>query len=78
MISDKNDNPPYFIKDRWEISVPERRPDSNSAILTVVATDKDRGRLSGVGMFPQCGSLVFIWTSVIMTGVAFHAVDITL
>ncbi|WAR12271.1 CADN-like protein, partial [Mya arenaria] len=42
MISDKNDNPPYFIKDSWEITVPERRPDSNSAIITVVATDKDK------------------------------------
>ncbi|XP_060579771.1 LOW QUALITY PROTEIN: neural-cadherin-like [Ruditapes philippinarum] len=41
MIADKNDNPPYFIKERWEISVPEQRADSNGRILTVVAKDLD-------------------------------------
>jgi hypothetical protein len=44
MIADKNDNPPYFIKERWEISVPEQRADSNSRILTVVAKDLDEGK----------------------------------
>lgn len=41
MIADKNDNPPYFTQDRWEISVPEQRADSNGRILTVVAKDLD-------------------------------------
>ncbi|KAL4234097.1 hypothetical protein ACF0H5_005750 [Mactra antiquata] len=41
MIADKNDNPPYFTQERWDISVPEQRPDSNGRILTVVAKDLD-------------------------------------
>ncbi|KAK3581134.1 hypothetical protein CHS0354_033929 [Potamilus streckersoni] len=41
IISDKNDNEPYFIKPLWEISIPEQRPDDTRSILTVVAKDDD-------------------------------------
>ncbi|KAH3768189.1 hypothetical protein DPMN_169401, partial [Dreissena polymorpha] len=41
MISDKNDNAPFFLESSYKVTVPERQPDSNSPILTVVARDKD-------------------------------------
>ncbi|KAH3768194.1 hypothetical protein DPMN_169406 [Dreissena polymorpha] len=43
MISDKNDNAPFFLESSYKVTVPERQPDSNSPILTVVARDKDDG-----------------------------------
>ena len=43
-IADKNDNPPYFDKDRYEAEVDENE-DIQHTVLTVTANDKDECKL---------------------------------